>query len=304
MTRRRALPARGTWHGRCFDLFFDTPARRFLGASRAPPVEGPPLLNNIYTPLSGAIAQERVLDQIANNLANMNTTGFKGDRIAFTLLAPEPEKNYQDPLPPANYKVGVEDLLHLKGNDMAYVGVADVTRDDAQGPAIETKNPLDVMIEGEGMLVVATPDGERYTRNGALSVSRDGVLETKDGYPVLGDKGDILVHAGDVQINDSGEVWQDGHLVDRLRLVHFADASKLERIGGNLFFHGGPPEAVAPVAFPAMRQGYLEGSNVNAIKNLTDMIIAHRSYEAYQKAVQNYDSMMQKTSNSVGELRG
>jgi flagellar basal-body rod protein FlgG len=261
------------------------------------------MLKNIYSPLSGALAQERVLEIIANNMANMNTAGFKGDRITFTLLEPEPEKNYESPLPPANYKVDVEQLMNRRGNEMAYVGVADVTRDDTQGPAIVTGNPTDIMIEGEGMLAVHSPDGMRYTRSGALAVGRDGVLSTKDGLPVQGEKGDIVVRAGAFEINDAGEVWQDKHLIDRLQLFKVNDSKNLERVGDNLYFYGGRPEGLTVVAHPQVRQGFLEGSNVNAIKNLTDMIMAHRSYEAYQKAVNDYDQMMQKTSNQIGEIR-
>jgi flagellar basal-body rod protein FlgG len=262
------------------------------------------MVKSIYTPLSGAIAQERVLEQIANNLANVNTAGFKGDRVTFTLLEPEPEKRYTDPLPPANYKVGVEQLMNIKGNEVAYVGVADVTRDVSQGPAQQTGNKLDLMIEGEGMLAVHTPDGVRYTRAGDLALSRDGVLMTKEGFPVLGDKGDIVVRHGDFQVNDTGEVWQDGQMLDRVMLFKADDDLAFERAGSNLYHYGGRPEGLKRVAHPGVRQGWVEGSNVNAVKNLTDMIIAHRSYEAYQKAVQHYDSMMQKSSNSLGEVRG
>jgi flagellar basal-body rod protein FlgF len=262
------------------------------------------MTKSIYTPLSGAIAQERVLEMIANNLANVNTVGFKGDRVSFTVLEPEPEKNYANPLPPANYKVSVEQMMHLKGNEISYVGVADQVRDQAQGAAIETKNPTDIMIEGSGMLGVNTPDGIRYTRNGSLAVSKDGLLVTKEGMPVLGEKGNIALGAATFQINDSGEVWQNNKMVDRIALYEFDDDTMLERAGTNLFFYGGPDEARQQVKFANVRQGYLEGSNVNAIKNITDMIIAHRSYEAYQKAVKNYDSMMEKSSNTIGEVRG
>ena len=85
--------------------------------------------------------------------------------------------------------------------------------------------------------------------------------------------------------------------------IRSGDDAALERTGLNLFHYGGTPEGRRLVANPAVRQGYLEGSNVNAIKNLTDMIIAHRSYEAYQKAVSNYDQIMQKSSNTIGDLR-
>lgn len=275
-----------------------------IASVRPPPQrELPVMVKSIYTPMSGALAQERVLELIANNLANANTVGFKGDRVTFTLLEPEPEKHYRDPLPPANFKVGVEQLMNLRGNEIAYVGVADVVRDGAQGPAIDTKNPTDLMIEGDGMLGVHTPDGIRYTRNGSLGLTRDGVLVSKEGHPVLGEKGDIVVRAGAFSVNDKGEVWQDGQMIDRLQLYVFDDEAGLERAGLNLFHYGGPEEGRRVVANPQVRQGFLEGSNVNAIKNLTDMIIAHRSYEAYQKAVSNYDQIMQKSSNSIGDVR-
>ncbi len=261
------------------------------------------MLKSIYTPVSGAIAQERVLEMIANNLANMNTVGFKGDRVTFTLLEPEPEKRYTDPLPPANFKVGVEQLMNLKGNEITHVGVASVERDQTQGAPIDTKNPNDIMIEGDGLLSIMTPDGIRYTRNGSLGVSPQGVLMTKDGHPVLGEKGDIVVRGGAFQINESGEVWQDGQMVDRLNLYQFDDDGALERAGLNMFLYGGAPEGRKLIANPQVRQGFLEGSNVNAIKDLTNMIVAHRSYEAYQKAVSNYDQIMQKSSNQIGEVR-
>ena len=261
------------------------------------------MLKSIYTPMSGALAQERVLEVIANNLANVNTVGFKGDRVTFALQDAEPEKNYQSPIPTANYKVDVADLLHLKGNDITYAGVAEVKRDESQGSAMQTGNPLDVMIEGQGMLQVQTPDGTRFTRNGSLSLSSDGILMTRGGHPVMGDKGDILVRGGAFEINSSGEVWQDGNMIDRIKLVTFDESAELERTGGNLFFHGGEESGQRPVVDPQMKQGWLEGSNVNAIKNLTSMIVAHRSYEAYQKAISNYDRIMEKSSNAIGDVR-
>jgi len=262
------------------------------------------MLKSIYTPLSGAIAQERVLEIIANNLANVNTVGFKGDGVTFKLLEAEPEKNYNTPLPPANFKISMEDILPLRGNEMLYVGVAGVERDLAQGPAIETKNPTDFMIEGDGMFAVNTQEGVRYSRSGALGLSPDGILMTQAGHPVLGEKGTITLRANAFEVNARGEIYQDGQLVDRLQLHKFADDSQLERTGNNYFFFGGPPEQRSLAESPAIRQGFLEGSNVNAIKNLTAMITAHRSFEAYQKAMSNYDKMMDKSSNQIGEIRG
>lgn len=261
------------------------------------------MLKNIYTPLSGAIAQERVMEVVANNLANLNTAGFKGDNVSFTLLEPEPEKNYKDPIPPANYKVNFEDLMPLRGNEMSYVGVASIERDTTQGPAIMTENSLDLMLEGDGYFAVNTPEGTRYTRAGDLTMNADGALITKSGHPVMGDKGSIYLRSNAFEVNPRGEVYQDGQLIDRLQVYQFSEEKQLERVGNNYYFFDGEIESVQRLDFPAVRQGYVEGSNVNAMKNLTAMIIAHRSYEAYQKAVSNYDQMMDKSSNSIGVVR-
>ena len=260
------------------------------------------MLKAIYSPMSGAIAQERVLDIIANNLANMNTVGFKGDAVTFKLLEPEPEKNYKSLLPPANFKVSLEDVTPLHGNDIAYVGIAGIDRDNTQGPALQTGNDTDIMIEGEGLLAVNTQDGGRYTRSGHLAVSPDGVLMTAEGHPVIGEKGAIQLKGGKFEINHRGEVYQNSQLVDRLQLHKFNDESSLERAGVNLWHYGGPDQLKEVVREPRMTQGFLEGSNVNAIKNLTSMIIAHRSYESYQKAISNYDKMMDISNNQLGTI--
>lgn len=261
------------------------------------------MLKSIYTPVSGAIAQERVLEVISNNLANMNTVGFKGDNVTFEQLLPEPEKRYTDPLPPANYKVDLEKLSPLHGNEVAYVGISGIHRDTTQGPAITTHSNTDLMIEGEGLFSVQTPDGVRYTRNGAFELNPDGVLTTKAGHPVMGTKGNIFLRSGQFEVNARGEIYQDGEMVDRLQLYQAADQTNLERVGDNYYIYGGAPQDLTLQTNPSIRQGYLEGSNVNAIKSLTAMILAHRSFEAYQKAVSNYDQIMEKTSNSIGDVR-
>lgn len=261
------------------------------------------MLQSIYTPLSGANAQEKVLEVIANNLANINTAGFKGDGVSFSVLDSEPNHNYSDPLPPANYKQSLEDVMPFHGNEIQYTGVAEVYRDNLQGPAISTSNPTDLMIEGDGYFAIQTTEGTRYTRAGNLSLSPDGVLMNVNGQPVLGEKGNIVVKGTSFEVNPLGEVYQNGELVDRLMIHSFKNTDQLERIGNNQFFYQGAPGDVSTIEHPTIRQGFLEGSNVNAIKNLTAMIVAHRSFEAYQKAISNYDRMMDKSSNTIGEVR-
>lgn len=260
------------------------------------------MLNSIYTPLSGGLAQEKVLEIIANNLANLNTVGFKEEQVTFKLLEPEAEINYTEPLPPANFELNFEDL-HLRGNEMNYVGVSGVSRNDLQGSPLDTKNPLDLMIEGEGYFQISTPEGERYTRNGSFSLSPEGALVDKNGNPVMGTKGSIFLGSGKVEINARGEVYQNAQLVDRISLHTFEDKKQLEKIGLNYYSYSGPETGETKLQNPSIKQGFLEGSNVNAIKNLTGMIMAHRSYEAYQKAIKNFDSMMEKSNNTLAEVR-
>lgn len=261
------------------------------------------MLKNIYTPLAGAISQERALEAIANNLANLNTVGFKGDNVTFTLQEPEPYKNYPDLIPPANYKENMESVYPLRGNDMSYVGIASMERDFSQGSAITTRNPYDLMIEGEGFFKVQTPEGLRFMRAGNLTVSQDGVLVSKQGDPIQGEKGDITVRGSEFHVNTKGEIFQDGQFVDRIQLTAFKKPGELERVGQNYYYFGGAPDEAYTPGKTTLQQGFLEASNVNSIKNLTSMIVSHRSYEAYQKAVSNYDQMMEKSSNAIGDVR-
>ncbi len=260
------------------------------------------MLNGIYTPMSGALAQEKVMDIIANNLANINTVGYKSENVTFKVLEPEPQKYYKDPLPPANYKIDFEKLMPLRGNEINYVEVSGVDRDLSQGPAQKTDNPLDLMIEGKGYFSVNTPDGMRYSRDGSLSLNEDGLVSDKFGNPILGEKGVILARDG-FQVNARGEVLLDGKIADRIKLVTFADDHKLEKVGNNHYFWSGSDDQIKPAEESRIKQGFLEGSNVNPIKNLTSMIIAHRSYEAYQKSIKNMDSMMEKSANQIGVVR-
>lgn len=262
------------------------------------------MLKNIYTPVAGAISQERALETIANNLANVNTVAFKGDNVTFTLQYPEPYKNYPDPLPPANFKEDMSHLYPLRGNEMAYVGVAGVKRDFTQGAAINTKNPFDVMIEGDSFLNVQTQDGLRYMRAGDLTLSPEGALVSKNGDPIMGEKGAIFLNESNFTINVKGEIFSSGKFIDKIKLTSFKDpTNQLERVGNNYYNFVGPAEDAKISERSTLKQGFLEASNVNPMKNLTSMIIAHRSYEAYQKAVANYDKMMEKSSNTIGEVR-
>ena len=119
----------------------------------------------------------------------------------------------------------------------------------------------------------------------------------------MGEKGTIYIRSSQFHVNAKGEVFQDGQFLDKIKIFDFKHKKALERVGSNYYFYGGPASDIQRSGAATIKQGFLEGSNVNPIKNLTALIVSHRSYEAYQKAVANYDQIMDRSSNTIGELR-
>jgi flagellar basal-body rod protein FlgF len=263
-----------------------------------------PLLKNIYGPLSAGKGQERVLEILANNIANSNTTGFKEQEVSFQAMMANPWPAYSNPQPPAPFKNDMSEVYPLHGNEMGTVAVSSIRTNFSQGSLRETKSPLDVALQGNGFFVVETAFGERFTRDGSFTLTSDGTLVTRTGGTVAGESGPLTGLAeGDLRINQKGEVYLGDRFIDRLRVVSFADPELLERVGDNTFVHDGAPENVT--AFRGeVTQGFLEGANVNPMKNMANLITAHRTYEALQKAVQAHDKTMEKGSNEIGAVRG
>lgn len=259
------------------------------------------MLKNVYSPLSGGVLQERIMEIISNNLANANTTAFKEDEISFQAQEANPWPSYATPHPPAPFKMNMQELWPLKGNEMEYVTLSEIRTAHSQGPMIKTGNPLDVAVQGDGFFEVMTPFGERLTRDGGFSISNDGILITKSGAVVQGENGAISgLNGKDFSILPTGEIYVGKKFVDKLKVIAFKDTTLLERLGESLWLHNGPPENLkAPVG--EVTEGYLEGSNVNPMRNLTNMIIAHRSYEALQKTVKSHDETMQN-ANKISEV--
>ncbi|BBH52181.1 flagellar hook-basal body protein [Fluviispira sanaruensis] len=259
------------------------------------------MLKNVYAPLSGGILQERVMEIISNNLANTNTTAFKEDEISFQEQEANPWPSYAFPHPPAPFKINMQELWPLKGNEMNYVTLSEIKTAHTQGPVRKTSNSTDIAIQGDGFFEVMTPFGERLTRDGGFSISNDGILITKNGAVVQGENGAISGLGGkELSILPTGEIYVGKKFIDKLKIVSFEDTKLLERLGENLWIHNGAPENLkAPSGDIA--QGYLEGSNVNPMRNLTNLIIAHRSYEALQKTVKAHDDTMQN-ANKISEI--
>ncbi len=262
------------------------------------------MLKNVYAPLSAGVAQERVMEILANNMANTNTTGFKEDNVSFASMLADPWPSYRTELPPAPFKLDMRELHPLHGSEMEYAALSEVKTDHRQGALQKTGNPLDFALEGKGFFSVMTPFGERFTRDGSFSLSPEGVLMTKGGFAVQGENGALTgLKEGNVKVLSTGEVYVGDRFVDKMKTTSFSDEKLLQRLGSNLWVHDGP-QANQSRGTAELSQGYVEGSNVNPMRNLTNLITAHRTYEALQKAVKAHDESMGLSANKIGEVQG
>jgi flagellar basal-body rod protein FlgF len=233
--------------------------------------------SGIYIATSGAVAQSAALDATANNIANASTAGYQGERVSFR----EALGNAQSP-----------DVMMVSAQTAHAV-------DGTGGALMQTDNPLDVALEGDGLFSVETPQGTRYTRAGNFQLDSQGQLVTQDGYPVMGTGGQPITlppNAGNVTISGEGDVKADGATVGSLELVRFAP-SQLKREGGSMFSASGAPAAGDP---PKVRSGVLESSNVNIVRGVVDLVKVSRSYESLMKMIQGYHDVESRAARDLG----
>lgn len=262
----------------------------------------------IYTALSGAIAQNQRLDTIANNIANTNTTGFKKDEQVFYEYLTANEKG-SDIIRAPRVPASIESFYEMNGGDRGYVDSKGTYTDHSQGLLKETGNTLDVALEGKGFLEVLAPDGVRFTRNGALKIDGQGRLVTKEGFPVLRSgfgqppEQRVLVPNGrNVTISNNGEIYSGTDSIGFMSIVNAGNMDALQKVGSSLYKvkpNLDPQLAVAEDV--KVRQGFLEGSNVNVVDEMTKMIATTRTFESTQKAIQAFDNMNNKLINVVGK---
>ncbi len=265
----------------------------------------------VYAALSGAMAQAQRLDTIANNIANVNTPGFKRDDQTFReyLSANErPSEVLQVPKVPAS----LESFYDMQGGDVSYVDNSGTYTDFAQGRLVASTSPLDVAIDGQGFFEIMTPNGLRLSRAGSFTMDGNGMLVNKDGMPVLTEAAPgtdpasrvIRVNAeGQVHISENGEVFQGDNNIGKLSVVDVANKDALRKIGTNLYdFKAGMQPEVQNLATPRLKQGFVESSNVNIVQEMVDMIQATRTFESNQKAIQAYDAISDKLVNVVPKV--
>src|SRR5262245_23163859 len=244
--------------------------------------------------LSRQMTLQREMDVVANNLANLTTTGFKADGNVF--------HEYLMPVARSDWFTGGD-------RRMSYVLDRATWHDMGQGSIQQTGNPLDVAIDGKAFIAVQTPQGERYTRNGALQINARGQLVTSQGYAVMGENGPITMQPGDREIAISREgaitVREGNNAAEsqrgKLRLVGFAQPGRLRKDGTSLF---AAPAGMAPQPAPTatVMQGAIEKSNVSAVGEMTRMIEVTRTYTAIAGMLQAQGDLRRTAIDKLAEV--
>lgn len=232
------------------------------------------MLNNFNVITDSFNMRIRQQEVLANNIANVNTAGFKKERV------------FQ------------RDLSSATNGEHSEIG--EVTNFE-EGSIRETGNPFDLALEGEGFFVVQTESGPAYTRNGHFHIDENSQLAFDGGLSVLGQNGPVSIK-GDFVVSEQGDVIQNGQAVDQLQIVTFEKPYPLVKAGNSLFI---APEESRPVDIDTpfqVRQGFLEDSNVNPIEEMVNMMTLYRYMEADQKVMRAQDERLGKAVNDIGNV--
>lgn len=245
------------------------------------------MLRSLYISASGMLAQRKTMDVLSNNLANLETAGFKRDSMMTRSFSDVLVSRINDPeanaygIGPLNWGVHPDEIV----------------TEFQQGPTQSTGRMEDVALSGDGFFVVETPQGLRFTRSGDFQVDADGYLCTQEGYFVRSAAGRIQVGNQGFAIDLAGNVTSPLG-ASKLQIVQFADNGALRKEGANLY--SGP--ATAQAAACEVLQGYLEGSNVDLAQEMTNMIAVSRNYESNMRMISMLNDTLEKTVNEVGRM--
>jgi len=240
--------------------------------------------NTGYIALSHQVALRRRMDTVANNLANVNTHGYQGQKMLFQ-----------------EYVVS-----HRDHDDLSLVYDYGAYRQLEQGPMQDTGNPLDLALEGNGYFVVETNQGERYSRNGSFQINNNGEIVNSAGQAVLNAGGARMVvpeGTQEILIDEKGNIATENGQIGQIQVVQFENPQKLNHIGGNLFEAADGAQAL-PDQNTRVIQGALEGSNVNAISEMTEMIEVHRAYERTSRILNNDHELRRNALGRFARWRG
>lgn len=257
------------------------------------------MVRGLYTAYTGMINQQKRLDTVTNNLANASTTGFKREGLT--------SKSFDQMLTVKLNDLSVPYLNEGIGKMSLGVKIGENYTDYSQGSFKETGNTYDLALAGNGFFTISYTDkkgntSEKYTRDGEFTMDSEGHLRTLEGDYVQGEGGNIMipVETSEVSIRDNGDIYADGEYVDSLRIVDFEDYNNIEKFGENLY--NVVDGATETESTAVVKQGYLEMSNINVVKEMVEMITISRAYESNQKLIQTEDDMLDKSVNQVGKV--
>lgn len=232
-----------------------------------------------YAACAGFAAQSQALELVAHNLANLGTTGYRGQQATFRSLLAGAGSVARNPLNAAVNNYGV-----LGGSRV----------DLSPGSTIATGNAHDLSIAGEGFFTVQTAQGILYTRSGSFHVTSTGKLVTPEGDSVLGQLGPVSVPNGAFAVSSDGTISVDGAVVDQLRLAEFSHDTNLSASGNS--FYSAPPNSALPAATSSVRQGMLENSNVSPVTAVVDLITIQRNADLLAHAMNVFDTQFNQTA--------
>ena len=277
-------------------------------------------MRELWVPLSGAIAQQRNVETIANNVANANTPGYKKDQVIFKeYLAALDKKDAEIQLPQKEWKP--EDFYRSYNAEDAFVKVDGTYTNQEQGQLAPTGNAFDNALNGPGFYEVLSPNGVRYTRRGNFTINNEGKLVTEQGFlvlskapaPVADASGKITLTAppetraitvgnGKLGISLDGQVFSGDNKVAELSLVEFNDPNALKKEGNSLYINSDQLNIKVGELKTSTHQGFIEQSNVNAVSEMSSLINANRNFETIQRVIKTYDTMSGKAVNEISKF--
>jgi len=232
--------------------------------------------NGIYAACTGLLARTQELDLAANNLANANTSGFRGTRVSFKTQMMTASNS-------------------ASTSAVSSFGVLGSPRIDfSQGSMQQTGNPLDLALEGAGFFAMQAPTGVQYTRNGNFHLTATGALVSAQGYAVLGSNGPIVLPQGNVEISSSGVISIEGAVAGELQLVQFDPSVPLTALGEA--YYSAPSAAATTASNLTVNQGALESSNINPVESAVGLIEIQRCAEMLQRALNTFHTEFNKTA--------
>ncbi len=248
------------------------------------------MIKGLFTATSGMLVNQRKLNLTSNNLANVNTTGYKKDQGI--------QRSFKEVL--VNRMDGNGRAVPL-GENGSGVMLEESYTDYNQGNLRETGNQLDIAIEGSGFFVIQTENGIAYTRDGNFSLNNMGKIVTQQGYQVMGERGPLQTIQGNaINIDTNGQLYLGDIAGDRFQIVDISEPQLMEKMGDNLFRV--EEEYIQESDNYLLEQGFLENSNVNIIQEMVKMIQLNRHFEANQKVITTVDGILDKAVNNIGRI--